>query len=167
VAKTWPFVYEICKERLRMRKESVDTLVGKDVEAYCGKCKSDTWHVVTVIKNGKVAKVICKICNATHAYKAPEKEETKVKAAATTTRRRAIGTKRVSGRGKKDWGTLVGQIEDKQVADYAISGEFSTSPAIRHKNFGVGVITKVLAKNKIEVLFQEGTKILAQNLEMV
>jgi ribosomal protein L44E len=150
-----------------MRKESVDTLVGKDVEAYCRKCKADTWHVVTVVKNGKVAKVICKICNATHAYKAPEKEEPKAKAASLSTRRRATGTKRISGRGKKDWGTLVGQIEDKQLADYAISGEFSSTPAIRHKNFGVGVVTKVLTKNKIEVLFQEGTKILAQNLEAV
>jgi len=148
-----------------MRKESVDTLVGKDVEAYCGKCKADTWHVVTVVKNGKVAKVICKICNATHAYKVPEKETAKTKAASTSPRRRTTGAKRISGRGKKDWGTLVGQIEDRQVTDYAISGEFSSSPAIRHKSFGVGVVTKVLAKNKIEVLFQEGTKILAQNLE--
>jgi hypothetical protein len=149
-----------------MRKESADTLVGKDVEAYCGKCKSDTWHVVTVIKNGKVNKVICKICNATHAFKSPNKDAL-LKTAATTRRRTTTGTKRISGRGKKDWGTLVGLIEDKQVADYAISGEFSSSPAIRHKSFGVGVITKVLTKNKIEVLFQEGTKLLAQNLEAV
>jgi ribosomal protein L44E len=146
-----------------MRRESVDTLVGKDVEAYCGKCKADTWHVVTVVKNGKLNKVICKICNATHVYKAPEGSEAPAKAAPTT-RRRTTGTSR-TGRGKKDWGTLVGQIEDKQVIDYAISGEFSTIPAIRHKNFGVGVITKVHNRNKIEVIFQEGTKILAQNLD--
>jgi ribosomal protein L44E len=151
-----------------MRKESVDKMVGKEVEAYCGKCKADTWHVVTVVKNDKISKVICKICNATHAYKTPDKETPKAKAASTSARRRTTtGTKRVSGRGKKDWGTLVGQIEDKQVADYALSGEFSSTPAIRHKNFGVGVITKVLAKDKIEVLFQEGTKILAQNFEAV
>lgn len=149
-----------------MRSESVDTLVGKDVEAYCGgKCKSDTWHTVTAEKNGKIAKVMCKICNAYHAYKAPNKGEAPAKTAATTTRKRATTTR--SSRGKKDWGTLVGQIEDKKVLDYAISGEFSSTPAIRHKNFGVGVITKVLTKNKIEVLFQEGTKLLAQNLEAV
>jgi len=146
-----------------MRKESAETLVGKDLEAYCGKCKSDTWHVVTVVKNDKIAKVICKICNATHAFKTPEKENGKAKPAST--RQRATGTKRVSR--KKDWGTLVGQIEDRQMADYVLSGEFSSTPAIRHKNFGVGVITKVLTKNKIEVLFQEGTKLLAQNLETV
>jgi hypothetical protein len=87
-----------------MRRESVDTLVGKDVEAYCGKCKADTWHVVTVVKNAKVNKVICKICNATHAYKAPEGAGAGVKTAATPTRRRASGGTR-TGRGKKDWGT--------------------------------------------------------------
>lgn len=69
-----------------------------------------------------------------------------------------------TGRGKKDWGTLVGQIEERQVVDYAINGEYSSIPAIRHKSFGVGVITKVHNRNKIEVIFQEGTKILAQNL---
>jgi hypothetical protein len=51
------------------------------------------------------------------------------------------------------------------VIDYASSGVFSSTPAIRHKNFGVGVITKVHNRNKIEVIFQEGTKILAQNLD--
>jgi len=147
-----------------MRSQAADTLVGKDVEAYCGKCKADTWHTVTVVKNDKVAKVICKICNASHAYKAPENVPGSSKAA-TKTRRRATTTKRTP-RGKKDWGTLVGQLEDRQVVEYVLSGEFSSTPAIRHKNFGVGVVTKVLAKNKIEVLFQEGTKLLAQNFEM-
>lgn len=147
-----------------MRSESVDTLIGKDLEAYCGKCKNDTWHTVTAIKNAKIAKVMCKICNSYHAYKAPAAEAEKAKAAKATTRRRTTTTR--TSRGKKDWGTLVGQIEDRQVVDYAISGEFSSSPAIRHKNFGVGVITKVHNKNKIEVVFQEGTKILAQNLQM-
>jgi len=146
-----------------MRKESVETMVGKEVEAYCGKCKADTWHVVTVVKNGKLNKVICKICNATHAYKASGNAAAQLVKPAATTKRRTTGMTR-TGRGKKDWGTLIGQIEDRQVVDYALSGEFSTSPAIRHKNFGVGVITKVHHRNKIEVIFQDGTKILAQNL---
>ncbi len=148
-----------------MRNESADTLIGKDIEAYCGKCKNDTWHTVTTVKNGKITKVMCKTCIGYHAYKAPQGAE-KVKVATTPTRRRTSTTPRAS-RGKKDWGTLVGQIEDQQVLDYALSGEFSKSPAIRHKTFGVGVITKVLTKNKIEVLFQDGTKILAQNFEAV
>ena len=146
------------------RSETADTLIGKDLEAYCGKCKLDTWHTVTATKNGKISKVMCKICTSYHAYKAPEKDLEKAKS--PTTRRRATTTPRGS-RAKKDWGTLVGQIEDQKVVEYALSGEFSTTPAIRHKTFGVGVVTKVLTRNKIEVLFQDGTKILAQNFELV
>ena len=149
---------------MAMRSESADTLIGKDLEAYCGKCKLDTWHTVTATKNGKISKVMCKICTSYHAFKAPEKDLDKAKTS-TTTRRRTSTTPRTS-RSKKDWGTLVGQIEDQSVVEYALSGEFSTTPAIRHKTFGVGVVTKVLNKNKIEVLFQDGTKILAQNFEM-
>jgi len=148
-----------------MRSESADTLIGKDIEAYCGKCKNDTWHTVTTVKNGKITKVMCKTCIGYHAYKAPQgAEKAKVAVTTTPTRRRTSTTPRGS-RAKKDWGTLVGQIEDQQVLDYALSGEFSKTPAIRHKTFGVGVITKVLTKTKIEVLFQDGTKILAQNFE--
>jgi hypothetical protein len=110
---------------------------------------------------------MCKTCIGYHAYKAPQgTEKAKVAVITTPTRRRTSTTPRAS-RAKKDWGTLVGQIEDQHVMDYVLSGEFSKTPAIRHKTFGVGVITKVLAKNKIEVLFQDGTKILAQNFEAV
>ncbi|MDZ7288331.1 MAG: hypothetical protein ONB44_00155 [candidate division KSB1 bacterium] len=142
-------------------QKSEDTLIGQEIQAYCGKCKADTWHTVTTVKNGKISKVMCKTCMGYHAYHAPGKE----KVSSVTSRRRASTKPRASSRVKKDWSTLVGQIHDHQVAEYALSGEFSSTPAIRHKTFGVGVITKVLNKNKIEVLFQEGTKILAQNLE--
>jgi ribosomal protein L44E len=144
-----------------MRSDSADNLIGQEIETYCGKCKTETLHTVTAMKDGKIHKVMCKTCMGYHLYRAAAKAT----ASTSTTRRRASTTPRNSGRGKKDWGTLVGQIDDQQVAEYDIAGEFSTIPAIRHKNFGVGVITKVLTKNKIEVLFQDGTKILAQNLE--
>lgn len=74
--------------------------------------------------------------------------------------------KPVRRRRKKDWVSLMETIEEDGIVDYHINGDFSETEAIRHKNFGVGVITKVLADNKIEVIFEENQKkILAQNWE--
>ncbi|NIR49527.1 hypothetical protein GWO43_13585 [candidate division KSB1 bacterium] len=66
---------------------------------------------------------------------------------------------------KKDWPSLMAKVEESEIVDYDINGDFSETSAIRHKTFGVGVITKVLAENKIEVVFEENKKILAQNWE--
>jgi ribosomal protein L44E len=144
-----------------MRNESADTLIGQELETYCGKCKTETLHTVTAVKANKISRVMCKTCMGYHLYRAAK--ETVSSSSGRSARRSK--TPRTSTRGKKDWGTLVGQIDDQNVAEYDLGGEFSATPAIRHKTFGVGVITKVLTKNKIEVLFQDGTKILAQNLE--
>ncbi|MFQ5651846.1 MAG: hypothetical protein ACE5IY_18065 [bacterium] len=114
-------------------------------------------HVITKIANGEIKKVFCKGCNSTHAYKSgttKASEKKKSAAGASTTRRR---TK------KPDWAALLSEVEDDQIVDYDISRDFSHVPAIRHKKFGIGVITNVLDNTKIEVVFQQSTKILAHN----
>jgi len=57
------------------------------------------------------------------------------------------------------------KLNEDQVVEYDIKADFSETEAIRHKKFGIGIITKVLADNKIEVVFEENKKILAQNWE--
>lgn len=73
--------------------------------------------------------------------------------------------KPVKRRRKKDWASLVEDIDEETIVEYQIDGDFSEIEAIRHKRFGVGVITKVLDDNKIEVVFEENKKVLAQNWE--
>jgi len=66
-------------------------------------------------------------------------------------------------RRKKDWVSLMEDVDEEQIVDYNLENDFSETAAIRHKTFGVGIITKVLADNKIEVVFEEAKKVLAQN----
>ena len=73
-----------------------------------------------------------------------------------------MGTTKRRRRGK-DWPTLVAQVDELEIVDYNVKDDFSNSSAIRHKKFGVGVITKIIANNKIEVLFKDETRILGQN----
>lgn len=77
--------------------------------------------------------------------------------------RKTDAQKPVRRRRKNDWTSLVEKIDEELIADYDIESDFSEAEAIRHKTFGVGVITKVLDVNKIEVVFEEDKKVLAQN----
>jgi hypothetical protein len=74
-------------------------------------------------------------------------------------------TKTVGRRKKNDWATLMSQVDEGTVIDYNMQNEYEEMAAINHKNFGLGVITKVLDDNKIQVVFEDYTKVLAQNWE--
>ena len=45
---------------------------------------------------------------------------------------------------------------------YSMEMRFAVHEAIRHAVFGLGVVTALLAENKIEVLFEGGYKVLIQ-----
>lgn len=132
-----------------VKKKTVD--VGKEVQDFCTKCKIETVHVVTKITDEKIRKVICNECQSTHVYRGGKAPTPKAK----TTR----------PRNPRKWSTLVELVEDEKVVDYKITGIFSEGDAIQHKKFGLGVITKVVDSTKIEVVFEEEKKLLAQNWE--
>ena len=56
-------------------------------------------------------------------------------------------------------------LEGKDLANarsYSMETRFAAHEVIRHAVFGIGVVTALLAENKIEVLFQNGYKVLIQ-----
>lgn len=138
--------------------------VGKEIETYCNKCKSKMVHVITTIKDDKIKKVMCKGCNNTHVYKPDTADEAPKRKRGRP--RKTEGKKIVRRRRKKDWASMVANIDETEAVDYDINADFSEIEAINHKQFGLGVITKILDDNKIEVVFKENQKkILAQNWE--
>ena len=134
-----------------MKEKITNAEVGQELITECKKCKSEMTHVITVIKDGVIKKVMCKGCLTTHVYRAEPAKATARKTPRTRTSRRA------------SWSTLVADIDDDQLVDYEIDKDFTEIRAIRHRQFGVGVVTKVISDNKIEVVFQDGKKILAHN----
>jgi hypothetical protein len=51
-----------------------------------------------------------------------------------------------------------------RVALYASTGKFPVGSWIAHKTFGIGVVLREIASNKIEVRFDGGTKVLVHNM---
>ena len=134
--------------------------IGKEVEAYCSKCKYKMVHIVTTVVDNEIKKVMCKGCNNTHVYRPekPAKRPVAKKSGNSTSTLTTIRRPR-----KRDWASLRTKINESQIIDYNIKKDFTDAQSVHHKKFGVGIITKILSDKKIEVIFENGTKVLAQN----
>ncbi len=87
----------------------------------------------------------------------PKKETSDVKTVKAKTEKK---TRRPR---KADWQTLRGKIDETEIVDYSLKDDYSEIAAINHNKFGIGIILKVLDEKKIQVVFEEATKVLAQN----
>ncbi|HDP97558.1 MAG TPA: hypothetical protein ENN22_00030 [bacterium] len=134
--------------------------IGHEIEAFCGKCKSDTFHQITSVEGDKITKVMCKVCMSHHKYK-PSQQPTESAPIQTKKSAPAAPTKRRTRRDK--WSRLLDNSDQESAIDYQISDSYEIATAINHKTFGLGVVKNIIDSRKIEVLFQDGEKILIQN----
>jgi hypothetical protein len=135
------------------KPESKAPAPGKEVDAYCGKCKLELAHIIIAMKATKIAKVECKTCHALHAYR--------TKAPAP---RKPRGAKK----GKlpltaSEYETLIAGRDLSGAKPYKQDTTFAAEEVINHATFGLGVITKILTDKKIEVGFKVGLKVLVHD----
>ena len=142
-----------------MTMPSSDRLIGQELKAHCGKCKTETLHTITTVKNGKVSRIMCSACNSYHIYRGNDAPTSSRKSAAKS-------PKRTVRRRKKNWDTMVAEVEENEVKEYDFSKDFRSAKAVNHKSFGVGVITKIVNNTRMEVLFKDGTRMLGQNIDL-
>lgn len=141
--------------------------IGNEILYHCTKCKADMAHVVTALKDDLIKKVMCKGCNTTRVYKEKSHVQEAAEAAPKSFRAMNEPRKKLRRSRKKDWNALIADLQDDELVDYDLSQDFTYITAIRHKRFGVGVISKIISEQQMEVIFKEGTKVLVQNYTMV
>jgi hypothetical protein len=125
--------------------------VGMDINAWCGKCKLERIHVIAAMEGDDIVKVTCSTCAGTHKYKSSEPKT------------RASG-KSASTRGRKSDAYSIDPA--RPVKSYSMQSNFSEGDVINHPKFGLGSVQTSMPPNKIEVRFQEGTKILLHNTRL-
>jgi len=140
-----------------------EKLIGQEIEAYCGKCKTDTIHLITTIENKKITKLMCKTCMSYHQYKKAKSTEVPTSKKTTTTKQPAVKTTQRRTRRDK-WSRLLDKTEMNEAVEYKMQNNYEIQTAINHKTFGLGVVKNIIDSRKIEVLFHDGQKILVQNL---
>ena len=130
--------------------------VVKDVVAYCVSCKKDLAHTVVAMDGETVKKVLCNTCNKEHVYRAPKGEETPTK------KKKPVRKTKVKKIVAPDvlWEKALEPSQDLHSKLYTFDGSFESGEKIDHKTFGLGLITKLIQPNKMEVIFKEGTKIM-------
>lgn len=122
------------------------------IEALCRNCKADTSHLVGSMENNEIKQVECEICNNTHKY------EKSIKTILEEIEKlpNYNPQKNISDSGYN--------MDEADVpVEYKISKAFKPLTKIKHKKFGIGIVTAVINRKKISVKFKDGSKKLAQN----
>ncbi len=140
--------------------------VGKDIDALCSKCKMLLTHVVVSEVDGVVSKVQCRTCGSLHKYReggrSPGRTRTPRPAKSGSGARTAPQELQRLWQMKKE--ALPG---DADVFDYRPDSEYEEGDVVRHTRFGLGFVERVVSRNRIEILFQNGLKLMAMNLDSV
>ena len=149
---------------------------GGEVDSWCTKCRLFLNHRIIAMIGAKPARVECSTCSSHHNYRgaAPgEKPETSAKSNAKRVGvspgnpRPARGpTKAEQERiaREQSWEKAVSGKSPKEFKAYRVSGTFQYGDLIRHPKFGDGVVTRIADAHKVEILFKDESKTLAQAL---
>lgn len=141
---------------------------GDDVEAWCTRCRMDLNHRVIAVVGTSVKKVQCLTCGSDHKYHPPrnqgpeEKESRPKKAPAVGTPRAKIDRGAAKARG--EWTTFMKEMPpDSTPKAYRMSESYKPGEFITHPTFGTGRVLEILGVEKVEVVFEEGRKVLLAN----
>jgi hypothetical protein len=127
--------------------------VGGEVSSWCTRCREMRDHQIELMEKDRPKRVVCKVCKGSHLYRPqPPKSRTRT---ATATRSMAKST--------PNWEDLMAVADLDQVRTYAMKRSFAAGDVISHKVFGIGVVIREVDEQKMEVSFQEGTRLLVRN----
>jgi len=140
---------------------------GEEVVSHCLKCKDITNHIIIAMTDGKVAKVQCNTCGGRHRYRPPEPAAT-IGAGSRPAIKKEAG--RQAGRTVKEtkaaaqFEALVAGRDPSRALAYAMDASFRKNDLLDHPIFGLGVVTRTIRPDKIEVQFRKGNKLLVCTL---
>ena len=145
---------------------------GGEVDSYCTKCRLVLNHRIIAMVGTTPKKVECSTCSSHHLYRAgapgsiPPPGASGRSSSAPRAARVSHVTRAEAARveREKTWEKATigkGVTEFKR---YDVAATFNEGDLVRHTKFGDGVITRVLDARKVEVMFRDETRTLAQGL---
>lgn len=149
---------------------------GGEVDSWCTKCKLVLNHRIIAMVGGTPARVECSTCGSHHNFRARAPGD---KAPAATTTRK-VGASSTSGPRstrssvtkaqqaaldrERSWEKAIAGKAVSEFKPYRVDELFAEGDLIRHKKFGDGVVTRILDPKKVEILFKDEPRTLAQGL---
>ena len=138
---------------------------GGDIDTYCSKCKLALAHVIIAMDGQRVLRVECKTCKGVHMFRKDAQN-----ASGTVTRRaspKAAGTparsRSKTAIGPTDYDKVMRGHDVSRAQRYRATLQYHEGDVLDHVTFGIGMVTRLLADAKIEVVFPLGTKVLVHS----
>ncbi len=116
-------------------------------------------HTIVSMVATRPARVQCNTCNGVHNYR-KEKAATTVAKAATPKGSARLPRKDAGETARKEWTALQLGQNGSRAVPYDMKASYEVGSLISHPKFGVGVVKQLLGPNKIEILFEDGLKLL-------
>jgi hypothetical protein len=107
----------------------------------------------------EVRRVQCVVCGDVHAYRKPRGDTVEESAVNAVEPRRTTSS-------KPSWELAMSRVSDADIVNcrpYSIRDIYEEGDLVHHSTFDIGVVTELMADNKVEILFKEATKILVHN----
>lgn len=142
--------------------------VGGDVDSFCTKCRMDLAHRVVAMVGDEPKRVKCLTCDGEHNYRKPMSERaanspaTPRAAAAKKSKTSKAATAKTERGARQSWEKAIAGQPPTAFKGYSIKQSFSDGELIRHSKFGDGVVARVIDATKVEVLFEDGPRTMAQ-----
>jgi hypothetical protein len=154
--------------------------VAGEVDSWCTRCRLILNHRIVSMKAGKAYQVECLTCRTQHLWRpnAPgERPERAGERAGRSGEHAGNGDRpRASGGGARStrphaalrheqrWEQAIAGRAVLDFKPYEVAATFQEGELLRHKKFGDGVVTRVIDAHKVEVLFRDEARTLAQGM---
>lgn len=129
--------------------------LAQEIVAHCGNCSKDLAHIITAIENDRVVSVLCGSCKEEHPFKSPAR----IKAAP-----KKRGKKKVLPKDPQqiadEWKSEMERVRHLSPTVYTMRGDYAEGEKLDHHAFGMGLIQKLIFPDKMEVLFEGGSRML-------
>jgi hypothetical protein len=147
---------------------------GGEVDSWCTKCKLVLNHRIIAMVGPNPVRVECSTCGSHHNFRARAPGEkapatgarSSGAAAAPRSTRAATVTKAqqaVLDR-ERTWEKAIAGKGVHDFRPYRVTETFAEGDLVRHSKFGDGVVLRILDPKKVEILFKDDARTLAQAL---
>jgi hypothetical protein len=148
---------------------------GGEVDSWCTKCRLFLNHRIIAMLGPKPVRVECSTCGSHHNYRAraPGDKAAPAGRSAGSSSPASVRAPRVSSATKAEqarvsreqtWEKAVTGRALNDFRKYNIYETFREGDLVRHSRFGDGVVTRIIDANKIEILFKDEPRTLAQSV---
>jgi hypothetical protein len=127
--------------------------VGSEIEAFCGSCKEQRWHVIVALVGDRPVKVECLSCKKQHGFRT----------SASTPSPRSSGSRAPRSTPPTTFDLSALQARASEARTYSPSETFLAGDVVRHPSFGLGLVASLAGPQRIDVRFPSGPKVLVHD----